>query len=85
MSDFDIAHDEEPAETLILLQRTQDVVNTVSARFQGQDDVHPSDVERALREQISLAGLPEQPGPWVRSTANEIASGRVVVIDNRTA
>jgi hypothetical protein len=85
MSDNEIAHDQEPAETLVLLQRTQDVVDTVLARFRGQTDVHPTEVERVLSEQIALAGLPEQPAPWIRNTAIEIADGRTVVIDTRTA
>jgi hypothetical protein len=85
MSDVDLAHDEEPPETLALLQRTQDVVNLVLASFKGREDVHPSEVEQALREQIALAGLPAQPAAWIRNTAIELTAGRAVVIDARTA
>lgn len=107
-SDIDVAHDEEPRETLVLLQRTQDAVNRVFTRFHGHApatraaqpgrfedgtpdsdaaeplDVDLREVEAALREEIDLAGLPEQPAPWVNNTAAEIAAGRTVVVDART-
>ena len=87
-SDIDIAHDEEPRETLVLLQRTQDVVNTVFTSFHGEApeplSIDLREVEAALREELDLAGLPEQPEPWVNNTAFEIAAGRHVVIDTRT-
>lgn len=99
-SDIDIAHDQEPRSTLELLQRTQAVVNQVFARFHGDQaavadpdadaaadrtPADPGEVEYVLREQLALAGLPEQPAPWVGNTATEIAAGRHVVIDARTA
>ena len=84
MTDVEFAHDDEPAETLILLQRTQDVVNKVFSRFHGREDAAPSEVAEILRQEIAVAGLPEQPAPWVLNTATEIAAGRVVVLDSRT-
>jgi hypothetical protein len=36
-----------------------------------------------LEAGIAAGGLPPQPESWVRSTATEIAAGRVVVVDRR--
>jgi hypothetical protein len=84
MTDVPFAHDDAPGETLVLLQRTQAVVDSVFTQYHAQDDIHPTTVEAALREKIALAGLPEQPAPWVRNTADEIAAGRRPVLDTRT-
>ncbi|MEJ5944554.1 hypothetical protein WDZ17_04500 [Pseudokineococcus basanitobsidens] len=57
-------------------RRLQDVIGSLR-HLQGE---RPSTVREQLERGIAEAGLPEQPGSWLRDCAAEIAAGRVVVI-----
>lgn len=80
MEDQPLAEDVDAEQTLRTDQAVQAVVTRVGERLAGAP---VPQVAQALQDELIAAGLGEQPAPWVRSTALEIAAGRVVVVDAR--
>ncbi len=78
--DQPLAQDDDAARTLRDDATVQGVLDAVSARHAGAD---VDAVVVALNEGLAAAGLPEQPAPWIRSSALEISRRRVVVADGR--
>ena len=72
--------EEHPAQVAAVQHKLQQIVVSV-ARTHSR--AHVDDVREVLATAIAAAGIPEQPQPWVEDTANEIASGRLVVMNAR--
>lgn len=73
-----LSEDVDPESTLRTNDTVQDVVARLGARLEGAP---VAEVVAALHTELTAAGLPEQPAPWVDATAREIAGGRIVVMD----
>ena len=56
----------------------QEIVEGLSQTHRGED---PDAVHAALTRAMADAGIPEQPEKWMKDTADEIASGRTLVVD----
>ncbi len=67
-----------PESLLALQHRLQRVVTATTATHRGR---RPTDVVAALQQALVDARLPDQPGPWMRASAAEIAAGRQVVLN----
>ncbi|GAB2679360.1 hypothetical protein [Thalassiella azotivora] len=70
--------EEHPEQVADVQHRLQQIVVSV-ARTHSKAPV--DDVEQTLRMAMDGAAIPEQPEKWVRDTAIEIASGRIVVMN----
>ena len=75
-----LAQDVDAEQTLRVDATVQDILNLLSAELAGAP---VAEVAQSLRDQLAVAGLPEQPGPWLDATAREISAGRFVVADTR--
>jgi len=72
---------ETAPESLASLQhRLQEVVNATTATHRGARHGEAMD---ALERALVVAHLPDQPAPWMRASASEISSGRLVVLSTR--
>ncbi|WP_299038623.1 hypothetical protein [uncultured Pseudokineococcus sp.] len=71
---------ESAPESLASLQhRLQLVVNATTATHRG---ARHGEAMEALQRALVAADLPDQPAPWMRSSASEICAGRLVVLNN---
>jgi hypothetical protein len=73
--------EEHPREQHEAQVDVQHVVEAVVGEIGGRGDVQAA-LER-LETGIAAAGLPPQPATWLKSTATEIAAGRLVIVDRR--
>ncbi len=72
--------EEHPEQVAAVQHRLQQIVVSV-ARTHSRAPV--DDVRHVLVTAIAAAGIPDQPRKWVEDTANEIAAGRLVVLNAR--
>jgi hypothetical protein len=72
-------HD-SPEETRGKHDVLQGIIGSMVLRV-PDEGADPAEVEVQLRRAIADAGLPEQPAPWMRAAAAEIAGGRVMIVD----
>jgi hypothetical protein len=72
--------EEDPEQVAAVQHKLQQIVVSV-ARTHSRAPV--DDVRHVLVTAIGAAGIPEQPHKWIDDTANEIAEGRLVVLNAR--
>jgi hypothetical protein len=72
----DHPHEQQDAQATI-----QHIVDGVVEEVGGRRDAETA--QERLEAGIAAAGLPPQPESWLRSTAEAIGDGRVVIADRR--
>jgi hypothetical protein len=74
-----LASDEYQESTLVARKKIQDILGQLRNELGGGGD--PEAIDALLRRRLDEAGLPEQPAPWMRMAVDELADGRVTVLD----
>jgi hypothetical protein len=71
-------HPREQQDAQVVVQH---IVERVVGEVGGRRDVEAA--RERLEAGIAAGGLPPQPESWLRTTAEEIAAGRLVIVDRR--